>query len=256
MARVTITWAISFPIREACVNFFINTFQLLYEWGPNFLRGLIATLQIALGGYFLGIGIGIAGALGKIYGGRVLKLILDIYTTLIRAVPELVLILLIYYAGTSLLNQILEGFGFAAIDISGVAAGVLVIGVVQGAYETEVIRGALLAIPKNETDAGVAFGMSKFKVFHRILIPAMVPLALPGMANLWMICTKETALLAVVGFEELALVTKQAAGKTRLFLEAFTVAAFLYLAITLLSNLIFKWLERRTTRGHAKLDRM
>lgn len=236
------------------MSFFANTVQLLYEWGPNFLRGVIATLQIALGGYFLGITIGILGALGKIYGGKILKLNLNIYTTLIRAVPELVLILLIYYAGTSLLNHILEGMGFAAIDISGVAAGVLVIGIVQGAYQTEIMRGAILAIPKNETEAGIAFGMSKFKVFRRILIPAMIPLAIPGMANLWMICTKETALLAVVGFEELALVTKQAAGKTRLFLEAFAVATFLYLCITLISNQFFKWLEMRTTRGHPKLD--
>ena len=237
------------------MSFFVNTVQLLYEWGPNFLRGVIATLQIALGGYFLGIVIGILGALGKIYGGKILKFNLDVYTTLIRAVPELVLILLIYYAGTSLLNQTLEGLGFEAVDISGVAAGIFVIGVVQGAYQTEVLRGALLAIPKNETDAGKAFGMSKFKVFRRISLPAMIPLALPGMANLWMICTKETALLAVVGFEELALVTKQAASKTRLFLEAFTVAAFLYLCITLISNQFFKWLERRTTRGQPKLDR-
>ena len=236
------------------MSFFSNTINMLIEWGPNFLRGLIATLQIAFGAYFLGIAIGILGALGKIYGGKVLKLILDTYTTLIRAVPELVLILLLYYAGTSALNQLLEASGFEPVNISGVAAGIFVLGFVQGAYETEVFRGALLAIPKSETDAAVAFGMSRFKLFRRILIPAMIPLALPGMANLWLICTKDTALLAVVGFEELALVTKQAAGKTRLFLEAFTVAAFLYLCITLVSNLFFRWLEGRTTRGHPQLD--
>ena len=92
--------------------------------------------------------------------------------------------------------------------------------------------------------------------FRRITLPAMIPLALPGLANLWMIVTKDTALLAVVGFEELALVTKQAAGKSRLFLEAFTVAAFLYLGITLISNQIFKLLERRATRGLPKLEQV
>ena len=235
------------------MSFFANTLNLLIEWGPNFTRGVIATLQIAFGAYFFGIAIGILGALGKIYGGRVLKLLLDVYTTLIRAVPELVLILLLYYAGTSLLNEVLEGAGFRRVDISGIAAGIFVLGFVQGAYQTEVFRGAILAIPKSETDAAVAFGMSRFKVFHRILIPAMIPLALPGMANLWMVCTKDTALLAVVGFEELAQVTKQAAGKTRMFLEAFTVAAFLYLCITLASNVFFRWLDGRTTRGHPKL---
>lgn len=236
------------------MDFFYSTANLLYEWGPNFLRGLTATLQIAFGAYLLGLTIGVLGAMGKLYGGRYLKFFLEIYTTIIRAVPELVLILLLYFAGTSLLNQILEAFGHRPVDISGVAAGVVVLGLVQGAYATEIVRGALLAVPKGETEAGIAFGMSRFKLFRRITLPAMIPLALPGMANLWMIVTKDTALLAVVGFEELALVTKQAAGKSRLFLEAFTVAAFLYLGITLISNQFFKLLERRTTRGLPKLD--
>jgi len=222
------------------LDFLYNTANLLHEWGPNFLRGLTATLQIAFGAYLLGIAIGISGAFGKIYGGKYLTFFLEFYTTIIRAVPELVLILLLYFAGTSLLNQALEAFGHRPVDISGVA--------------TEIIRGALLAVPKGETDAGIAFGMSKLKLFRRITLPAMIPLALPGMANLWMIVTKDTALLAVVGFEELALVTKQAAGKSRLFLEAFTVAAFLYLGITLISNFIFKALEKRTTRGLPQLD--
>ncbi|MCL4132576.1 UNVERIFIED_CONTAM: hypothetical protein GTU68_004844, partial [Idotea baltica] len=221
-----------------------------------FLRGLKATLQIAFGAYLLGITIGILGALGKINGGKILKYFLEFYTTIIRAVPELVLILLLYFAGTSLLNQLLESLGYRPVDISGVAAGIAVLGLVQGAYATEIIRGALLAVPRGETDAAIAFGMSRLKAFRRVILPAMIPLALPGMANLWMIVTKDTALLAVVGFEELALVTKQAAGKSRLFLEAFTVAAFLYLGITLISNLLFKLLERRTTRGLPKLDQV
>jgi len=238
------------------LDFFYSTANLLYEWGPNFLRGLTATLQIAFGAYLLGLTIGVLGAMGKIHGGRFLKLFLEIYTTLIRAVPELVLILLLYFAGTSLLNQTLEAFGYNPVDISGVAAGVVVLGLVQGAYHTEVVRGALLTVPKGETEAGIAYGMSKTNLFRRVTLPAMIPLALPGLANLWLICTKDTALLAVVGFEELALVTKQAAGKSRLFLEAFIVAAFLYLGITLLSNLVFKFLERRYTRGIPKLDQV
>ena len=238
------------------MEFIYSTINLLHEWGPNFLRGLTATLQIAFGAYLLGLTIGVLGALGKIYGGSLLKLVLEIYTTLIRAVPELVLILLLYFAGTSLLNYILESLGYKPVDISGVAAGVAVLGLVQGAYATEIIRGALLAVPKGETEAAVAFGMSKIKTFRRITVPAMIPLALPGLANLWMIVTKDTALLAVVGFEEFALVTKQAAGKSRLFIEAFTVAAFLYLCITLISNYIFKLLERRTTRGQPELNQV
>lgn len=238
------------------MEFIYSTANLLHEWGPNFLRGLTATLQIAFGAYLLGLAIGTLGALGKIHGGRFLSLFLEIYTTIIRAVPELVLILLLYFAGTSLLNQILEMFGYEPIDIGGIAAGIIVLGLVQGAYAIEVVRGALLAVPKGGTDAAIAFGMSRIKAFRRVILPAMIPLALPGLANLWMIVTKDTALLAVVGFEELALVTKQAAGKSRLFLEAFTVAAFLYLGITLVSNAFFKFLEKRHTRGLPSLEHL
>ena len=134
-------------------------------------------------------------------------------------------------------------------SLEGVLAGILVIGTVQGAYSTEVIRGAMLAVPKGQMEAATAHGMGPALRFRRILLPAMLPLALPGLANLWLIVTKDTALLAVVGVEELALVTKQAAGSTRLWLEAFLVAGLFYLAITLVSNQLFRLLEKRVTRG-------
>jgi polar amino acid transport system permease protein len=164
-------------------------------WGDNLFYGLLATLEIALGAYILGTSIGIAGALGKINGGPVARFLLGTYTTLVRAVPELVLILLLYYAGTALLNELLMSLGHKPVDISGLVAGIAVLGVVQGAYSTEVIRGALQAIPKGQLEAGRAFGMSRFTLFRRITIPAMIPLALPGMSNLWLIVTKDTALL-------------------------------------------------------------
>ena len=226
-----------------------NIATLLTEWGPNFLRGLVSTLQIAVGAYALGIGLGLLGALGKIRGGPVTRLLLEIYTTLFRALPELVLILLLYYAGTAALNALLVSLGFERFFLDGVLAGILVIGTVQGAYSTEVIRGAMLAVPKGQMEAATAHGMGPALRFRRILLPAMLPLALPGLANLWLIVTKDTALLAVVGVEELALVTKQAAGSTRLWLEAFLVAGLFYLAITLVSNQLFRLLEKRVTRG-------
>ncbi|EFL88666.1 octopine transport system permease protein OccQ [Ahrensia sp. R2A130] len=235
------------------MTFFANIYELISEWGPNLMGGLAASLQIAVGGYILGLLIGVSGALGKIYGGPVLKWSLEIYTTLIRAVPELVLILLLYFAGTQLLSQAFMAMGYGRVDISGLAAGIAVLGFVQGAYSTEVMRGAILAIPKGEVEAGASFGMGSFKIFHRIMIPAMLPLALPGLANLWLIITKDTALLAVVGYEELALVTRQAAGATRYYLEAYIVAGAIYLAVTLVSNQLFKLAENRVTRGRKSL---
>lgn len=223
-------------------------------WGGNLLRGLAKTFQIALGAYLMGLTIGLAGALGKIYGGPVLRWGLEIYTTLIRAVPELVLILLLYYAGTDLLNQALEGLGYERVDISGLAAGIYVLGLVQGAYATEVLRGAILAVPVGQVEAAAAFGMSWVQRHSRIVIPAMIPFALPGLANLWLIVTKDTALLAVVGFSELALETRQAAGATKSYFMFYVIAAMLYLLLTLVSNVVFRWIEHRYRRGQPELN--
>lgn len=225
-------------------------------WGGALLRGLGKTVQIALGAYALGLCIGLLGALGKLHGGFVLRWTLELYTTVMRAVPELVLILLLYYAGSGLVNRLLEALGQRPIDISGVAAGIVVLGVVMGAYATEVIRGAIRSVPLGLVEAGTAFGMSAPKVLRRIVLPAMLPLALPGLANLWLIVLKDTALLAVVGFEELATVTRQAGGSTREYLLFFLAAAALYLMLTLLSNVVIRRIEARVVRGRRDVSGM
>ena len=233
-----------------------DTFGLLAfdgGWGWNLLRGLASTVQIALGAFALGLVIGLGGALGKLHGGTALRWLLELYTTLIRAVPELVLILLLYYAGTQLVNEALMSFGRRPIDISGLVAGIAVLGVVQGAYATEVIRGAMRAVPHGQLEAAAAFGMGALTRLRRIAIPAAIPYALPGLANLWLIVLKDTALLAVVGFSELALTTRQAAGSTRAYFFFFAVAALIYLALTLVSNAVFGLLERRARRGQPAL---
>jgi len=223
-------------------------------WGGNLLRGLLATVQIALGAYALGLFIGFCGALGKLHGGPVLRWSLEVYTTLIRAVPELVLILLLYYAGTDLLNTVRANLGFDRVDINGLWAGIYVIGFVQGAYSTEVLRGAIKAVPQGQIEAAKSVGMSPAQVFRRITVPLMLPFALPGLANLWLITTKETALLAVIGFSELALETRQAAGATKDYLLFYLAAGTLYLLLTMVSNLVFGLLERRLRRGEARLN--
>lgn len=218
-------------------------------WGGVLLGGLWASIKIALGGYTLGLLIGILGACGKLYGGLITRDLLDFYTTIVRAVPELVLIILLYYAGQDAINALLALAGFGKIDISGMAAGIFVIGVVQGAYQTEVIRGAIEAVPKGQLEAARAYGMSGLLTLRRVTLPAMLPYAIPGLANLWLIATKDTALLAVVGFHELTLATRQAAGATKSYFLFFMAAAVLYLMLTLLSNQFLGWLERRARRG-------
>jgi polar amino acid transport system permease protein len=218
-------------------------------WGGNLLRGLANSLQIAVGAFGMGLLIGTVGAYGKLYGGPLVRDIAAIYTTIVRAVPELVLILLLYYAGTDMINRVLESLGYQRVDISGLVAGIVVLGFVQGAYATEVLRGAIKAIPQGEIEAARAYGMSPVLMMRRITLPAMLPHALPGLANLWLISTKDTALLAVVGFSELTLVTRQAAGTTKAYFLFFIAAGILYLAITLFSNVILAKVEQWARRG-------
>jgi polar amino acid transport system permease protein len=222
-------------------------------WGGVLLAGLVASLQLAVGGYLLGLLIGVGGAFGKLYGGPILRDLLEIYTTLIRAVPELVLILLLYYAGTDAVNQLFLLFGLPSVDISGLAAGIFVIGVVQGAYSTEVLRGAIKAIPAGQVEAARAYGMSPLLALRRVTLPAMLPYAIPGLSNLWMIATKDTALLAVVGFSELTLVTRQAAGSTKAYMTFYVAAGVLYLAVTLASNIAIALIERHARRGMPRM---
>lgn len=235
---------------------FFDSLQLLSltppGWGGNLLRGLLHSLEIALGGYSLGLLIGILGACGKLYGGPFLKDTLACYTTLVRAVPELILILLLYYAGTDLLNQLMLLMGRDPVDVNGLIAGIFVIGLVQGAYSTEVIRGAILAVPKGQIEAARAYGFSFWQTLRRITLPAMLPYAIPGLANLWLIATKDTALLAVVGFSELTLETKQAAGSTKHYMLFYCAAGMLYLIVTIVSNQLIKRIEKWSRRGFAE----
>lgn len=218
-------------------------------WGGTLLGGLANSLQIAAGAYGLGLVIGILGAYGKLYGGPITRDLLAVYTTIVRAVPELILILILYYAVTDALNHALVSSGYGRVQISGLGAGIAVLGVVQGAYATEVLRGAILAVPHGQIEAARAMGMSPLLLARRITLPTMLGFALPGMANLWLIATRDTALLAVVGFGELTLLTRQAAGATKAYFTFFVVAGLIYLLITLISGQFFKRIERWARRG-------
>lgn len=221
-------------------------------WGGTLLAGLWASLQIAVGAFGLGLVIGLGGAYGKIYGGPVLRDCLGVYTTVVRALPELILILLLYFGLTDLVNQLMLAFGYGRIQISGVVAGILVLGVVQGAYATEVLRGAILAVPPGQIEAGRAMGMPPALIARRITLPTMLGLALPGLSNLWLLATKDTALLAIVGFNELTLATRQAAGTTKAFFTFFIAAGIIYLAISMLSTWGFARIEQWARRGERR----
>ena len=221
-------------------------------WGATLLAGLWNSILIALGAYALGLTIGIAGAYGKLYGSPLTKDLLAIYTTVVRAVPELVLILILYFAVTDAVNQLVIALGGSGFEISGVAAGIAVLGVVQGAYATEVLRGAIQAVPNGQVEAARAMGMPGMQIAKRIVLPLMLAFAIPGMSNLWLIVTKDTALLAVVGFSELTQATRQAASTTKAFFTFYAAAGLLYLIISIISTLMFARIEKWARRGQRR----
>lgn len=223
----------------------------LQAWAGPILEGALVTIEIALLAYAIGLVLGLVGASARLSSWAPLRGLATLYSTLVRAVPELLLIILLYYAGTQALNVGLDALGFdgAALQISGFVTAVGVLAFVQGAYMTEVFRGAILAIPKGQLEAADAYGLSRWTRFHRIVIPAMLPNALPGMSNLWLILVKDTALISVIGFEELFFTAQQAAASTRSYFLFYSVAGALYLVMTLSSNVLFGRAERYVRRG-------
>ncbi len=222
-------------------------------YGDELFWGAVRSFEIAVFAYAFGWVLGLLGATGKISGPRWLQFILDIYTTIVRSVPELVLILLLFYAGTDGLNKLLVSLGFGGVEVNGLVAAVCVLGFVYGAYLTEILRAAIQAVPLGQTEAARAYGMSPLLLFRRVTLPAMLPNAIPGMANIWVESIKGSSLIAVVGFTELALATRQAAGVSKQYLMFFLVTAFIYLTITMATSHGFVWLEARTRRGQPKL---
>jgi polar amino acid transport system permease protein len=218
-------------------------------YGDELAWGALRTFQISIFAYIVGIAIGCIGAVSKLYGGTFSRLAFEIYTTVVRAIPSLVLILLLYYAGTDGLNQLLQSVSVGPIEINGLFAAIIVLGVVQGAYSTEVIRAAIQSVPTGQFEAAKAYGMSGFKMLRRITLPSMLPNALPGLSNLWLVVTKETALISVVGFTELSLATRQAAGNTKLYFTFYLTSLLIYWGLSEFSGVFFQWAERRVRRG-------
>ena len=223
-------------------------------FGDELLIGAFRTLFIAFFAYAMGIAFGLLGASAKLYGGPVARAVAGFYTTVVRGIPELVLILFLFFAGTRGISAIGQAVGYGPIDINGTLAGILVLGFVQGAYSTEVIRGAIQSVPIGQIEAARAYGMSPLLAFIRIIFPAMLPNALPGLSNLWLAVIKDTTLIVVTGSApELLQYAKNAAGFTKRYFLFYLVAALIYLVITLFSNYLLGLLEKRLRRGQAKL---
>ena len=217
-------------------------------WGEALLKGTIITMQISCGGFLVGLIIGLVVALAKMNGSTSVKRVAKGYTTICRSVPELLLIIMLFYGGSSTINIIGGYLGFGDVDLAGMPVAILVLGLVQGAYASEIFRGAIQSVHFGQVEASYAYGMSRVKTFWRVTLPIMAPNALAGLGNLWVYVIKDSALISVVGTNELLYTAKQAGSSTQEYLIFFGVAALIYYVITLLSSYAFKILERYLRR--------
>lgn len=224
--------------------------DLLIEYRSQLWAGLVTTVQIALASLFFSVALGLIGAWAKLSANRTARALAGAYTTLVRGVPDLVLIMLVFFGGQVTLNAIGAATGlWDYLEVSQFAAGALTIGVIFGAYFTETFRGAILAIPRGQIEAGISIGMSRPLLFRRIVWPQMVRYALPGFGNNWLVQLKTTALVSVIGLQDLVY-NAFAAGRPTDALFTFMAAAFvIYLGLTALSDLGLRALERRYSRG-------
>jgi histidine transport system permease protein len=221
-------------------------------FGPLLLSGTWMTIQLALLSLLLSVIIGLIGASSKLSSIKILRYIATAYTTLIRSVPDLVIMLLLFYSLQLGLNQITEALQMDQIDINPFVAGVITLAFIYGAYFTETFRGAFQSVPKGQIEAAMAYGMTPWQVFHRVLFPQMMRFALPGIGNNWQVLIKATALVSIIGLTDIVKITQDAGRSTMQLFFFSIVAAVIYLAITTVSNLILMWLERRYSAGVRK----
>jgi len=207
------------------------------------------TVEVAVLSLFIAMILGLLGAAAKLSDSRLAQKIAGIYTTLIRGIPDLVLMTLIFFGGQIVINNIGDQLGWDYVDVSPFVAGVLTIGFIFGAYMTETFRGGIMAVDHGEIDAGKAFGMSPSQVFFLITMPAMARHALPGFGNNWLVLVKTTALVSVIGLQDMLYNAGLAAGATRKPFTFYLVVAILFLAITAISDIGLRWLNRRYSVG-------
>lgn len=218
-------------------------------YGPLLWAGTLMTAKLAVLSLAAAVTLGLAGAAAKLSNNRLVAALGTFYTTLIRAVPDLVLMLLLFYGIQILLNDFTDLLDWDQIDIDPFWAGVITLGFIYGAYFAETFRGAFLAVPRGQLEAGFAFGMSRSRVFRRILFPQMMRFALPGIGNNWQVLVKATALVSIVGLSDLVKAAQDAGKSTLDFFFFMLVAGAIYLAITTISNLVLIYLEKRYSAG-------
>lgn len=223
-------------------------------YGPQLLAGTWETIKLAVLSLIVALILGLVAASAKLSKNSLVRFFAASYTTLIRGVPDLVLLLLIFFSMQIYLNAFTDALHLPYIDIEPFTAGVLTLGFIYGAYFTETFRGAFMAVPKGQAEAGIAYGFSRWQVFSRIQFPQMMRHAIPGLGNNWQVLLKATALVSLIGLNDLVKVAQNAGNVTFKVFLFISITGLIYLALTAFSNGILALLEKRYSVGIKKVD--
>ncbi|MDX1609427.1 MAG: ABC transporter permease subunit [Halofilum sp. (in: g-proteobacteria)] len=225
----------------------------LHGFGAQLLSGALITLELGVLSMAVAILLGLVFAPMKVAPLAPLRWVATAYTTVVRGLPELLVILLVYFGASRVLGGFLESIGQGgAFELSPFAAGMIALGFAYGAYTTEAIRGALLEIPRGQIEAARAIGMGGWLTFRRIILPQLWRISLPALGNLFLALLKDTALVSVIGVEDL---TREAAIATGFTKEPFTfyfAATVLYLCLTVLCVIGIHYSEKLAGRGYSR----
>ena len=220
-------------------------------WGDELFRATLMTIAVSITAMLIGFLFALIFTPLKLSKYKTLNLVGNFYTTVIRGVPELLVIYLFFFGGSGAIMFVASMFGYNEyIEINAFVTGSFAIGIISGAYSTEVFRGAIQSIDKGQFEAAKVLGFSKFKQFYKIILPQMLRLAIPNLSNVWQITLKDTSLISVTGLVEIMRQSYIAAGSTRDPLFFYSFAAVLYLLLTFLSMKLINKLEVKYSRGY------
>ena len=220
-------------------------------WGDELFIATLMTVAVSITAMFIGFLFALIFTPLKLSKNKLFNFLGNSYTTIIRGVPELLVIYLLFFGGTGAVMFVASMFGYNDyIEINAFITGAFAIGIISGAYSTEVFRGAIQSIDQGQFEAAKVLGLNKFDQFSKIILPQTLRLAIPNLSNVWQITLKDTSLISVTGLVEIMRQSYIAAGSTRDPLFFYSFAAVLYLLLTFISMKLINKLEVRYSRGH------
>ena len=222
---------------------------MLHGYGASLLTGAGLSIAVAFCSLAVAAVLGLLGAAAKLSRNRVLRTLAQVYTTVIRGVPDLVMMFLVYFGGQLLVNKLADRYHWDDVTIDPFVAGTLTIGFIFGAYLTEIFRGAFLAVPHGQREAALAYGMTPAQALRRIVGPQMLRHALAPLSNTWLVMVKSTAIVSLIGLSDLMQRASNAGNSTQQPFLFYCAAGALYLVFTSVSELLFAWLRRRYAVG-------